>query len=136
MSRLACPPQHATNVKELADETWTAPVSIVPGQGGDASLLMNREVGALHETPLRLSMMAEKREEMSAAQYTSEAMWSPESRAFIARVREFPSLEAHGVSRGSSIRALRSVITTVVKDLVDSGAEVPAQAAVKKRFQK
>ena len=80
--------------------------------------------------------MAEKREEMSAAQYTYEAMWSADARAFIARVREFPSLEAHGDSRGSSIRALRSVIATVVKDLVDSGAELPAQAAVKKRFQK
>ena len=70
---------------------------------------------------------------MSAAQYTYEATWSEEDRAFIARVKEFPSLEAHGVSRGSSIRALRSVIASVVKDLVENGEEVPAQANLKQR---
>ena len=75
----------------------------------------------------------EEVQEMSAAQYTYEAMWSEEDRAFIARVREFPSLEAHGDSRGASIRALKSVIAAVVKDLVESGEEVPAQASVKKR---
>jgi predicted RNase H-like HicB family nuclease len=80
--------------------------------------------------------MAEKREEMSAAQYTYEAMWSEADRAFIARVREFPSLEAHGDSRGNSIRALRSVIATVVKDLIESGEELPVQATVKKRSNK
>jgi predicted RNase H-like HicB family nuclease len=74
----------------------------------------------------------EEVQEMSAAQYTYEAMWSEEDRAFIARVREFPSLEAHGDSRGSSIRALRSVIAIVVKDLVESGEEIPPQASVKK----
>ena len=70
---------------------------------------------------------------MSAAQYTYEATWSEEDRAFIARVKEFPSLEAHGDSRGGSIRALRSVIAAVVNDLIESGEEVPAQAGVKKR---
>ena len=70
---------------------------------------------------------------MSAAQYTYEAMWSEEDRAFIARVKEFPSLEAHGDSRGGSIRALKSVIAAVVKDLVESGEEVPARAGVKER---
>ena len=70
---------------------------------------------------------------MSAAQYTYEAMWSEEDRAFIARVKEFPWLEAHGDSRGGSIRALRSVIATVVKDLVECGEEIPAQASVKER---
>lgn len=80
--------------------------------------------------------MAEKHEEMNAAQYTYEAMWSEKDRAFIARVREFPSLEAHGNSRGSSIRALRSVIASVVKDLIESGEEVPAQASVKRRSKR
>lgn len=70
---------------------------------------------------------------MSASQYTYEATWSEEDRAFIARVKEFPSLEAHGDSRGGSIRALKSVIAAVVKDLVESGEEVPAQAGVKER---
>lgn len=69
---------------------------------------------------------------MNASQYTYESMWSQEDRAFVARVKEFPSLEAHGDSRGSSIRALKSVIASVVKDLVENGEEVPAQADVKK----
>jgi len=70
---------------------------------------------------------------MSAAQYTYEATWSEEDRAFIARVKEFPSLESHGDSRGGSIRALKSVIAAVVNDLIESGEEVPTQAGVKKR---
>lgn len=70
--------------------------------------------------------------EVSAAQYTYESMWSEEDRAFIARVREFPSLEAHGDSRGSSIRALKTVVGAVVKELAESGAEIPQQASTKK----
>jgi predicted RNase H-like HicB family nuclease len=67
---------------------------------------------------------------MSAAQYTYEATWSQEHRAFIARVKEFPALEAHGDSRGGSIRALKSVIAAVVKDLIESGEEVPVSKGV------
>jgi predicted RNase H-like HicB family nuclease len=62
-------------------------------------------------------------------------MWSKEDRAFIARVKEFPSLEAHGESRGSSIRALKSVIAAVLNDLVEKGEDVPAQAGVKNNGQ-
>jgi predicted RNase H-like HicB family nuclease len=99
------------------------------------SLIRNRQASALHNTRTTLSIMAEKGKDISAAQYAYEAMWSEADRAFIARVKEFPSLEAHGDSRGSSIRALRSVIAAVLKDLVESGEEIPAQAAVKKRDQ-
>ena len=70
---------------------------------------------------------------MSYRQYTYEAMWSEEDREFIARVREFPALEAHGDSRGASIRALRSVIASVVKNLIERGEEVPAGAEGKER---
>jgi predicted RNase H-like HicB family nuclease len=69
---------------------------------------------------------------MNAAQYTYEAMWSEEERVFIARVAEFPALEARGDSRGSSLRALRSVVDAVVKDLVESSEEIPMKAGVKK----
>ena len=65
---------------------------------------------------------------MSAAQYTYEAMWSQTDRVFIARVKEFPALEARGDSRESSIRALRNVVAAVVKDLVDTGQEIPPRA--------
>jgi predicted RNase H-like HicB family nuclease len=73
---------------------------------------------------------------MGAAQYTYEAMWSQTDRAFIARVREFPSMEARGESRGSSIRALRNVVAAVVKDLVESGQEIPPRANAKKGSKK
>ena len=59
---------------------------------------------------------------MSAHQYTYDAVWSEEERAFIARVREFPSLEARAPSRGAALRALKSVVYAVAKDLADSGA--------------
>ncbi len=62
---------------------------------------------------------------MSVFDYTYEAVWSPEDRAFIARVAEFPSLAAHGNSRGGSLRALRSVVDSVVKNLAASGEGIP-----------
>lgn len=73
---------------------------------------------------------------MSAAQYTYEARWSQTDRVFIARVREFPALEAHGDSREGSIRALRNVVAAVVKDLVESGEEMPPPANAKKGSKK
>ena len=62
---------------------------------------------------------------MSAAQYTYEVAWSEEERAFIARVKEFPSLEARDSSRGAALRALKSVVYAVAKEQADSGADVP-----------
>lgn len=69
---------------------------------------------------------------MNAAQYTYEAMWSVEEHLFIARVAEFPSLEARGDSRGSSLRALRTVVDAIVKDLAESNEEIPPKAGAKK----
>ena len=69
---------------------------------------------------------------MSVFNYTYEAVWSPKDRAFIASVKEFPSLAAHGASRGSSLRALRSVVDAVVKDLIKSGKEIPQPIGAKK----
>jgi hypothetical protein len=60
---------------------------------------------------------------LSAAHYTYEVAWSEEERAFIARVKEFPSLEARADSRGGALRALKSVVYAVAKELADSGAE-------------
>ena len=62
---------------------------------------------------------------MSAAHYTYDVAWSEEERTFIARVREFPALEARADSRGGALRALKSVVYAVAKDLADSGAEPP-----------
>ena len=73
---------------------------------------------------------------MSADRYTYEAMWSEEERTYIARVREFPSLEARGTSRGGALRALKSVVYAVAKDLDNSGAEPPEQADAKEGGKK
>ena len=64
---------------------------------------------------------------MSAAHYTYEVAWSEEERTFIARVKEFPALEARSDSRGGALRALKSVVYAVAKDLADSGAGLPEQ---------
>ena len=78
----------------------------------------------------------ERQQEISAAQYTYEAMWSEEERVFIARVVEFPALEARGDSRGSSMRALRSVVDAVIKDLAESSQGIPKKASQKKGSKK
>ena len=75
----------------------------------------------------------ERRQLLSAARYTYEAAWSEEERTFIARVKEFPSLEARADSRGGALRALKSVVYSVVKDLEDSGAEAPEQPSLNTR---
>ena len=62
---------------------------------------------------------------MSAAYYTYEVAWSEEERTFIARVKEFPSLEARDSSRGGALRALKSVVYAVAQELADSGADLP-----------
>jgi predicted RNase H-like HicB family nuclease len=67
----------------------------------------------------------ERRQLLSVAQYTYEVAWSVEERTFIARVKEFPALEARADSRGGALRALKSVVYAVAKDLADSGAESP-----------
>ena len=73
---------------------------------------------------------------MSAAHYTYEVAWSEEERTFIARVREFPALEARGDSRGGALRALKSVVYAVAKDMADSGAGAPEQPGAKKDLKK
>ncbi len=69
---------------------------------------------------------------MSVFQYTYQSAWSQAERAFISRVVEFPALVAHGNSRGGSLRALRSVVDSVVKDLMASGKEIPKPLSAKK----
>ncbi|HEX8282650.1 MAG TPA: hypothetical protein VF588_04820 [Pyrinomonadaceae bacterium] len=73
---------------------------------------------------------------MSFAQYTYEATWSEEERAYVARVKEFPGLEARASSRGGALRALKGVVYAVVKELSDSGAETPGQAGAENGGEK
>jgi predicted RNase H-like HicB family nuclease len=66
-----------------------------------------------------------KGKEVSAYHYTYSVLWSEEDRAFVARVAEFSALEAHGDSRGSSLRSLKSVVDSILKGLAESGIEAP-----------
>jgi predicted RNase H-like HicB family nuclease len=65
---------------------------------------------------------------VSFAQYTYEAVWSEEEHTYVARVKEFPGLEARAASRGGALRALKSVVYAVAKGLADSGAGTTEQA--------
>jgi len=69
---------------------------------------------------------------LSAVEYTYEATWSQEERTFIARVKEFPALEARAPSRGGALRALKSVVYAVAKEMAESGAGAPERADAKK----
>ena len=68
---------------------------------------------------------------MSASQYTYEATWSEEERTYIARVKEFPALEARADSRGGALRALKSVVYAVAKEMAESDAETVERADAK-----
>ena len=80
----------------------------------------------------------EQGKEVNASRYTYAVIWSKKDGAFIARVAEFPSLEAHGDSRGGSLRALKSVVDAVLKGLAESGMEAPIPRGLmyKKESQK
>jgi predicted RNase H-like HicB family nuclease len=73
---------------------------------------------------------------LSFTQYTYEATWSEAERTYIARVKEFPGLEARGDSRGGALRALKGVVYAVAKELSESGAGAPEQADAEKGGQK
>src|SRR6266487_604045 len=51
--------------------------------------------------------------------------WSQEDQVYVARVLELPSLAAHGKTPEVALKELRSVVSSVVEDLVDSGEPVP-----------
>jgi predicted RNase H-like HicB family nuclease len=74
-----------------------------------------------------------KGKEVSASDYTYAALWSKKERVFIARVAEFPSLEAHGDNRGSSLRVLKSVVDAVLKGLAETGMEAPTPCGLMKQ---
>lgn len=67
---------------------------------------------------------------MSVFEYTYESAWSPKDGAFIAHVAEFPSLAAHSKTRAGSLREIKSVIDSVVKELAASGEKIPVPAGV------
>jgi predicted HicB family RNase H-like nuclease len=68
-----------------------------------------------------------------AEEYHYIVGWSEEDRAFIGRVAEFESLAAHGRTLESALREIKSVVKTVLEDLVASGEEIP-QPFSKRRF--
>ncbi len=69
---------------------------------------------------------------MSVFHYTYESVWSQADRTFISRVVEFPALAAHGDTLCSSLRALRNMVDSVVKNLTASGKEFLKPFSAKK----
>ncbi|MGH9855988.1 MAG: type II toxin-antitoxin system HicB family antitoxin [Blastocatellia bacterium] len=68
-----------------------------------------------------------------ADEYHYTVGWSEEDRAFVGRVAEFESLAAHGRTLESALREIKSVVKTVLEDLVASGEEI-TQPFSKRRF--
>ena len=99
-------------------------LAVTPKHQRELAEFLKSRLGAEERKPEQ-SNGKKRGKKVSAAQYTYEAAWSEEERTFIARVAEFPSLEARGDSRGISLRALKSVVDAVLKDLAESGEDIP-----------
>ena len=56
--------------------------------------------------------------------YELRVAWSEEDEAFVARVTEFPSLSAHGDTKGEALEEMRFVLGAVIEELEGEGAPV------------
>ena len=60
-----------------------------------------------------------------AEDYLYSVIWSPDDKAFIARVIEFPSLAAHGNTQEKALREIRSVVKYALEDLAENRELAP-----------
>jgi predicted HicB family RNase H-like nuclease len=67
-----------------------------------------------------------------ADKYTYRVMWSDEDEEFVGLCAEFPSLSWLADSPEDALKGIRSVVRKCVKDLAESGEDVPQALAVKK----
>jgi predicted HicB family RNase H-like nuclease len=58
-------------------------------------------------------------------EYSYSIAFSPQDRAFIGRVAEWPSLAAHGPSGEAALREIRSVVEACLEDMEASGEVIP-----------
>jgi predicted HicB family RNase H-like nuclease len=57
--------------------------------------------------------------------YLYSVIWSPNDKAFIGRVLEFPSLAAHGSTQEKALREIRSVVKYALEDLTETRELAP-----------
>lgn len=57
--------------------------------------------------------------------YTYKVAWSPEDDEFVATCVEFPSLSWLADTQASALEGLESVVEDVLRDMLDSGEEIP-----------
>jgi predicted RNase H-like HicB family nuclease len=71
--------------------------------------------------------MARKKIEVKfkATDYLYKVGWSEDDDAYVARVVEFPSLGAHGDTLEKALAEIQKVVRIVLKDLAESGEEIP-----------
>lgn len=60
-----------------------------------------------------------------AQDYMYSVIWSPDDKAFVGRVLEFPSLTAHGNTQEKALREIRLVVKYALEDLAESGELAP-----------
>lgn len=65
--------------------------------------------------------------------YLYSVVWSPDDKAFIGRVLEFPSLAAHGSTQEKALREIRSVIKYALEDLA-KGRELAPEPLSKRSY--
>ena len=57
--------------------------------------------------------------------YLYSCVWSDEDQVYVARVREFPSLSAHGDSKEAALDGLKTLVEFVVEEMLEEGGPVP-----------
>jgi predicted RNase H-like HicB family nuclease len=62
---------------------------------------------------------------MAASDYEYTTVWDSRDNIFVTRVREFPSLAAHGSSQQESLAEAQKLVADVVADLIAEKEEVP-----------
>lgn len=62
--------------------------------------------------------------------YDVTVAYSDEDKAFVGRVKEFPSLSAHGESAQEALTEIAEVLSYTLEDLRKSGERVPEPTAV------
>lgn len=63
--------------------------------------------------------------EVLATRYTYWISWSREDKLFVGRVKEWPSLAAHGVSAESARNEIIKLVAIVIADCIEGGDEYP-----------
>ncbi len=57
--------------------------------------------------------------------YAYSVSWSAKDDVFIARVKEFPLLAAHGRSQEEALKEVKVAVEGVIEDLQESGEKIP-----------